>query len=62
MSIVDTPEKCLFNVDQKSDMRKLGMSSEISSSALFSCSVRSMYNRVNSAKKNVSCLSHIFQA
>ena len=51
MSIGDTPEKCLFNVDQKSDMRKLGMSSEISSSTLFSCSVRSMYNRVNSAKK-----------
>ena len=51
MSIVDTPEKYLSNVEGKSDMRKVRTSSVKSSSTLFSCSVRAMYNRVNSSQK-----------
>ena len=59
MSTVDIPENYLSNVDQKPDMRKVPTSSVQSSSTLFYCSIRAMYNRVN-CKKNASCYSHIF--
>ena len=42
MSIVDTSEKYLPNVDRKSDMRKLRTSSVNLSSILFSCSTFSI--------------------
>ena len=45
MSIVDTPEKDLYNADRKSDTRRVRTSSVKSSST------RAMYNRVNFAKK-----------
>ena len=51
MSIVDTPEKDLPNVDQKLDMIKVRTYSVKSSSILFSCSICAMYNRINSAQK-----------
>ena len=47
MSIFDTPEKYLSNVDRKSDMRKVRTSSVNSSSTLFPFSIRAMYNIVN---------------
>ena len=55
MSVVDTPEKDLSNVDGKSYMRKVITSSVNLSSTLFSCSIHSMYNRVNRDKK----MSHV---
>ena len=55
MSVVDTPEKDLSNVDGKYYMRKVITSSVNSSSKLFSCSIHSMYNRVNRNKK----MSHV---
>ena len=51
MSIFETPEKDLSNVDSKSDMRKLRTSSVKLSSTLFSCSILAIYNRINPAKK-----------
>ena len=51
MSIVNNPEKDLYNVDWKSDMRKVRTSSVNSSSTLFSCSIYAMYNKVNRALK-----------
>ena len=51
MSIVDTHEKDLSNDDRKSDMRKLNIFSVKSSSTVSSFSVRSMYNKVDRAKK-----------
>ena len=51
ISIVDTHEKDLPNVDNKSNMRKLCTSSVKSSLTLFSCSIREMYNRVNRSQK-----------
>ena len=51
VSIYDSLEEYLSNVDGKSDMRKLRTSLVKSSSALFSCSKRAMYNRVNRAQK-----------
>ena len=51
MSIVDTPENYLPNVDHKSDMRKVRTSSIKSSSTLFYSSISSMYNRVNFSQK-----------
>ena len=50
MSIVDTPEKDVSNVDRKVDKRKICTSLINSSSTLFSCSVRAMYNRVHRAQ------------
>ena len=50
MSIYDTPENYLSNFDQKSDMRKVLPSLVHSSSTLFSCSIRTMYNRAHSTK------------
>ena len=51
MSIFGTPEKFLSGVNGKYDMRKVRTSSVNSSSTLFSCSIRIMYNRVNCAQK-----------
>ena len=51
MSIVDTPKNYLSNVDHKSDMRKVCISSVNSSSALFSCSICAIYNSGNPAQK-----------
>ena len=51
MSIFNTPEKDLFNVNMKYEMRKVRTFSLKSSSILFSCSIRAMYNRGNSSKK-----------
>ena len=50
MSIFDTPEKDVSNVDSKLDKRKLLTSSIKSSTKLFSCSIRAMYNRVHRAQ------------
>ena len=45
-SIIATPEKDVSNFDRKLDKRKVSTSSINSSSTLFSCSIRAMYNRV----------------
>ena len=50
MSIVDTPEKDLSNVDRKLNKRILIASSIKSLSTLLPCSIRAMYNRVHSAQ------------
>ena len=50
MSIVYTPESYVSNFNRKLDKRKVSTSSIKSSSTLFSCSIRAMYNRVNRAK------------
>ena len=55
MSIVDTAENDFSNVEGKYDMNKSRTSSVNSSSKLFLCSIRSMYNRVDRANK----LSHV---
>ena len=47
MSMVDTPEKYLSNVDGKSDMIKVSRSSIKSSSTLFYCSIHAMYKYRN---------------
>ena len=47
MSIVDNPEQDVSNVDRKLDKRKIRTSLIKSSSILFSCSIRAMYNRVH---------------
>ena len=57
MSIIDTPEKYLSNVDRKSDLREVRTSSVKSSSTSFSGSIREMYNRVNLAQKQRLMLS-----
>ena len=44
MSIVDNPENYISNVDRKLDERKVRTSSIKSSSTLFSCSTREIYN------------------
>ena len=51
MSIVDTLEKDLSNVDRKSDIRKVHTSSVKSSSTLSSCSIRVIYNIVSRSEK-----------
>ena len=51
MSVYEIPENNLSNVDRKSDIRKVHTSSVKSSSILFSCSIRAMYNRVNFDQK-----------
>ena len=51
MSIFDTPEKYLSNVDRKSGMVKVRIPSGKSSSVLFSCSIFAMYNKVNCDQK-----------
>ena len=51
MSIVETLEKDLPNVDKKSDMRKVRTYPVKSSSTLFSCSICEIYYRVNRAQK-----------
>ena len=50
MSIVDTPEKDVSNVDRKVDNRKLRTSLINLSSTLFTCSIHPMYNRVHCAQ------------
>ena len=50
MSIVDTPENYVSNVDKKLDKRKVRTSSIKSSSALFSYSIHAIYNRVHRGK------------
>ena len=47
MRIVDTPEKNVSNIDRKLDKRKVRTFSINSSSTLFFCSIRAMYNRVH---------------
>ena len=44
MSIVDNPEKYVSNIDRKLDNRKLYKYPIKSSSTLFYCSIRAMYN------------------
>ena len=48
MSILATPEKDLYNAYWEILSRKVPTSSVKSSSTLFSCSIRAMYNSVNS--------------
>ena len=53
--IVETPEKGVSNVDRKLDKRKIRTSLIKSSSTLFSCSIRAMYNIFHrDIKTNVS--------
>ena len=52
MIIVKTPKKDLPNDYRKYDVRKERTYSVKSSSILFSCSIREIYNRVNSYIKN----------
>ena len=60
MSTVDTPENNLSYVDHKYDIRKVRTSSVKTPSTLFSCSIRSMYNRVNcDQKKRLVCKSYL---
>ena len=51
MSIFETPEKDLSNVDSKSDMRKLRTSSVKLSSTLLFCSIRAISDSVNRAQR-----------
>ena len=51
MNIFDTLEKYLSSVDRKYDVIKIRTSSVKSSSTLFSCLIRGMYNVVNRAQK-----------
>ena len=57
LSIVDTPEKDLPNVDWKPDMIKVRTSSVNSSSTLFSWWIHEMHNIVNSAQKQLFVLN-----
>ena len=57
MSIIDTPEWDLSKVDGKSFMRKVRTYEVKSSSTLFSCLIRAMYNTVNRAKKSLTLKS-----
>ena len=50
MSIVDTPENDVSNVDRRLDKKKKRTSSIKSSSTLFPCSIRAMYNRFHCAQ------------
>ena len=50
MIIVDTPENYVWNVDRKLDKIKVHMYSINSTSTLFSCSIRAIYNRVHYAQ------------
>ena len=54
MSIFDTPEKDVSNIDRKLDKNKIRTSLIKSSSTLFSCTIRAMYIRLHSAQINVS--------
>ena len=47
ISIVDTPEKNVSNIDRGLEKRKVRTSSINSSLLLFSCSISEMYNRVH---------------
>ena len=51
MSIFDTPEKYLSNVEVEYDTRKVRTSSLNSSSTLFLFLIYTMYNRFNCAQK-----------
>ena len=51
LSIFNTPENYLSNVDRKSEMRKVSTYSVKLSSSSFSCSMCAIYNRANRAKK-----------
>ena len=50
MSIFNTTEKNVSNIDRKLDKSKLLTSSIKSSSTIFSCSIRVIYNRVHRDK------------
>ena len=51
MSIVDTPENGVSNVDRKADKRKIRTSLINPTSKLFSCLIRAMYNIIHRAQK-----------
>ena len=59
MIIVNTPEKDLSHVDGKDYIIKVHKSAVKSSSTLFSCSSRAMYNIVNRSKKCLMLNSHL---
>ena len=59
MSIIETPENDLSNIDQKSDMRKSCTSSVKSPSILLFFSMLEMYNRVNRTKKRLMLESYL---
>ena len=50
MSILDTPEKTVSNIDWEADKRKICTSLIKSSSKIFSCLIRAIYNRVHCAQ------------
>ena len=62
MSIVDTPLKDIPNVDSKLDKRKIPTSLINSSSKLFSCSIRAMYNRFHRAQNQLLVLKSFIPA
>ena len=57
VSIVDTTEKYLSNVDRKLDKKITRTSSINSSSTLFYCSIFAIYNRVHLDKKELLVLN-----
>ena len=62
MSIVDTPEKYVSNVDRKVDKRKMRTSLINSSWTLFYCSIRVMYNRVHRSQNKCLMLNSFIPA
>ena len=62
ISIVDTPEKDVSNVDGKLDNIKIRTSLIKSSSTLISCSIRAMYNRVHCAQNQRLMLKSVIPA
>ena len=55
ISISDTPENDLSNVDSEMRHEKVRTFLANSSSKLFSCSIRAIYNIVNIAQNIISC-------
>ena len=62
MSIVDTPEKDVSNVDRKSNIRKICTSLIKSSSTLFSCLILAMYDRFHRAQNQRLMLNSFIPA
>ena len=62
MSIVDTPEKDVSNVDSKVYKRTIRAYSIKSLSNLFSCSIRDIYNRVHCGKNKLLMLKSYIPA
>ena len=62
MSIFDTPEKYVSNVDRQSYKRKMHTLLIKSSSTLFSCSIRAIYNRVHRAQNQCLMLKSFIPA